>query len=226
MPTTTDLHNWTASLPAELIQCVQERSHPRRYCDGQALYLPGETGTGLFQLLQGCVRICNYTSDGREFVLSLLHPGDWLGDLSLLDGLPRGNHAIAQGQVSTRWLAKADFDLLCQHHAEIPRALNRMLAHRLRLAFSALEGASVLPLKQRLVRYIEYLALTEPGERADRRLIRVNQEQLGLLLGAARPSVTKALKQLEREGWLQVCYGGVLLHEMPLADGPLRALEV
>lgn len=210
-----DLHNWTATLPADILRRILHRTHPRRYHEGEALYVPGEAGTGLFQLVSGNVRVCNYSVDGREFVLGILRPGDWVGDLSVLDQLPRTNHAIAQQPVVARWLPKADFDSLYQSYVEIPKALNRMLAHRLRMAFSALEDISSLSLKHRLARYLEQLALADGQCAAGPQLLVINQEQLARLLGAARPSVTRALKHLESEGWLQVRYGGVLLHDLP-----------
>lgn len=215
MLTVPDLHNWTATLPADMLRRIMQRTHLRRYREDEALYVPGEAGTGLFQLVSGHVRVCNYSVDGREFVLGILRPGDWVGDLSVLDQLPRTNHAIAQQAVVARWLSKADFDSLYQRYVEIPKALNRMLAHRLRMALSALEDVSSLSLKHRLARYLEQLALADGQPGAGPQLLTISQEQLARLLGAARPSVTRALKHLENEGWLQVRYGGVLLHDLP-----------
>lgn len=210
-----DLHNWTATLPADITGLVMHRTRTRHYREGEALYVPGEAGTGLFQLVSGTVRVCNYSFDGREFVLSILRPGDWVGDLSVLDHLPRTNHAIAEQSVVARWLSKADFDLLYQTHPDIPKALNRMLAHRLRMAFSALEDVTSLSLKHRVARYLEQLALADNRLEGEPQLLAISQEQLARLLGAARPSVTRALKHLESEGWLEVRYGGVLLHDLP-----------
>lgn len=207
------LHNWMASLPEELQQALTQRMPLRQLRDGETLYSPGQPGDAMYQVVSGRIRVCNFAPDGREFVFGLLYEGDCVGDLALLDGLPRINHAIAEGDLQVRVLHRNLFNEFYLRHPEIARAINLMLARRLRLAFGALEDTATLPLKERVARYLVRLALANRAEPqappAAVQLVAVSHEQLASLLGAARPSISKALKRLEQEQLIVVRYGGV-----------------
>ena len=87
----------------------------------------GEIGTGFFVVVDGAVRVVR---DGEE--LAVLGPGEFFGELSVLDGKPRVAQVVSI--VETRCLALASWDFEAAMLANPPLALAilRGLAERLR----------------------------------------------------------------------------------------------
>ena len=87
----------------------------------------GEIGTGFFVIVEGGVRVIR---DGRE--IARLGPGDFFGEMSVIDGLPRVAQVVTTQP--TRCLARAswEFERLVLDHPTIGLAILRGLSARLR----------------------------------------------------------------------------------------------
>ena len=72
-----------------------------KYSPGSVLISQGEQGVGLFILTKGTVRITRANSpDGAEEVLGTAGAGDVIGEMALLDDLPRSATVTAVDDVS------------------------------------------------------------------------------------------------------------------------------
>ena len=87
----------------------------------------GEIGTGFFVIATGDARVVR---DGET--LATLGPGDFFGELSVLDGRPRVAQVVADGPTTCLALASWDLEALLLEDPKISLALLRGLAGRLR----------------------------------------------------------------------------------------------
>jgi CRP/FNR family cyclic AMP-dependent transcriptional regulator len=87
----------------------------------------GEIGTGLFVVIAGRVRV---SRDGNE--LARLGPGDFFGEMSVIDGLPRVAQVVASEPTRCLALASWEFERLILDHPAIGLAILRGLSARLR----------------------------------------------------------------------------------------------
>jgi CRP/FNR family cyclic AMP-dependent transcriptional regulator len=87
----------------------------------------GEIGTGFFVIASGGARVVR---DGEA--VATLAPGDFFGELSVLDGRPRVAQVVADGPTTCLALASWDFETLLLEEPKISFALLRGLAARLR----------------------------------------------------------------------------------------------
>ena len=87
----------------------------------------GEIGTGFFVIVSGAVRVVR---DGE--VLARLGPGDFFGELSVLDGQPRIAQVIADGPTTCLALATWDFEAVLLEEPRVTLAILRGVARRLR----------------------------------------------------------------------------------------------
>lgn len=210
------LHNWIGQLSPPANKAVIACMRPRHYDDGEAVYALGEEGSELYLIESGRVRFCNYTSRGKEIEFAELREGDCFGELSLIDGLYRPHCTFAAGPTALRVLHKRDFDLLCVEYPEIFRQLTRLMAHHLRQAYTMIEDATVLPMKDRLARLLSRLAYSfGKAEHAGATLLEgVTHESLARMLGSTREGVSRELKQLETAGLIRREYGKILIPDL------------
>jgi CRP-like cAMP-binding protein len=87
----------------------------------------GEVGTGFFMVASGGVRVVR---DGET--IATLGPGDFFGELSVLDGQPRTAQVIATEPTVCLALASWDFEAVVREEPAVALAIMRGLAGRLR----------------------------------------------------------------------------------------------
>ena len=108
----------------------------RHYEPGEILFHEGDIGRALFILESGRVEISRKTPDGGTLQMAILNPGDYFGEMSLLDERPRSATAAAMESVKIHLLYKTELEKLIRHVPHIGAAimthLGMLLAARLR----------------------------------------------------------------------------------------------
>jgi CRP-like cAMP-binding protein len=193
---------------------------------GEAVYALGSPPDACYMIRRGRVRICNFTESGREVSMGELLEGDCLGEIGIIDGLPRFNTAIASEDSELLMLARPDFDRLYRAHPEIARQLNRQLAYRVRLMYMHAEEANSLSLAQRLARTLARIGYSagEPQESGEILVRPLSHEALANMLGASRQAVSQEMKQLERTGLVRISYGKVYIRDIETLIKPVETL--
>ncbi|HYC05837.1 MAG TPA: Crp/Fnr family transcriptional regulator [Azospirillaceae bacterium] len=165
---------------------------------GATLYRRGDAPDGLWGVLAGKVRFGAASLEGRGMLVNDAGPGDWFGEIGLLDGGPRLVDAEIAESAELLLLRQRDVLDFCRREPSVPMALARLLSARLRLAAGLMEEQAFLPLERRLARRLLAAA------RGDR--VPLTQEQLGRLAGATREAVGRHLSAWTRAGWVTPGY--------------------
>ena len=116
------------------LQVLGSSCRERDYPAGAALLRQGETGVGLFVIVSGRVRVTQHQPGGDEHELASLGRGDVLGEMSLLDDLPRSATAMALEPTQALVLPVWDFRAILRDNPDIGISLLSVLSRRLRAA--------------------------------------------------------------------------------------------
>ena len=84
-----------ANLDAESLRELERAARQRRFRAGEVIFHRDDPGQVLYVIREGKVKICINSPDGHEVVLAVFGPGDYFGELALLDGQPRSASAVA-----------------------------------------------------------------------------------------------------------------------------------
>ena len=108
----------------------------RSYAPGEILFHEGDIGRALFILESGRVEISRKSADGGTEQMVILNPGDYFGEMSLLDERPRSATAAAMEPVRVHLLYKTELEKMVKDVPHIGAAimthLAMLLAARLR----------------------------------------------------------------------------------------------
>jgi CRP/FNR family transcriptional regulator/CRP/FNR family cyclic AMP-dependent transcriptional regulator len=205
-----------ARLPAEDLRALASRGYVRRYGAGALIFREGAPGNSLHIVIEGSVRVALHSATGEEATVALLGPGEFLGDLALLDGRPRSASGIASQRTKTLVVTRRDFTEWLSGRPSAALALLEALSLRVRRTDEALTDLAFLDLPQRLAKRLLNLASAHPeiqagGEASTRVRLRVTQSELASMLGVSRESVNKQLNSFAREGWIELGRGSVTL---------------
>src|ERR1043166_4978933 len=110
-----------------LAPLVRERSHPR----GSVILSEGDPGEALFLIRSGQVKVTVVAEDGREVILSVLGPGNFFGEMALVDDEPRSAHVIAMEDSTLLQLRREDFRARLRSAPELAISLLCELSRRL-----------------------------------------------------------------------------------------------
>ena len=122
-----------SSLDKKELQEIARSCQERKYNPGATLIKQGDTGVGLYVITKGRVHITQVSNPDRlEEDLGTAGPGEILGEMALLDDLPRSATVTAIDEVTALLLPVWEFRAALRNHPEIALKLLSVLSHRLR----------------------------------------------------------------------------------------------
>lgn len=163
---------------------------------GKTLFRHGDRSDGCYIVLDGVLKISAASADGEETLLAMLGAGDVVGEMGLVDGLPRSATAAALKPCALAYLNSGNFTRFAEDNPEVYRHMLQIVSTRLRLSNDDFAAYSTLPLGGRLARVLLRLAecLGHPLEDG-RILIRqtITQVELARMTGSSRENVNRML---------------------------------
>jgi CRP-like cAMP-binding protein len=108
---------------------------------GETIFSEGDVGTEMFVIQSGSVEIAKKVKDGLK-TLSVLEKGDFFGEMSILEDVPRTANVIARTDVELVKINQATFDEMLRHNGEIAVRMLRKLSRRLRETTALLEQST------------------------------------------------------------------------------------
>jgi CRP-like cAMP-binding protein len=201
-------------LAAEDVAALGRLATRRGAARGARLFHQGQRGDALFVVAHGSVHVVLTNVNGDEATIAVLGPGDALGELSLLDGLPRSASAVVAERSELLVIQRGDFVAWLGARPQAALALLRLLCARLRATDEALAEMALSPLYVRLARRLLELAAADDA-------VHATQSELATMVGATREAVNKTLRTYVDAGLVQVGRGTVAL----LDRRGLRALQ-
>jgi CRP/FNR family transcriptional regulator, cyclic AMP receptor protein len=124
-----------SGLDKKELHTLAESCQERKYSAGTRIMSQGDTGVGLYIITSGKVRITHSSSPGQpEEDLGTAGAGDVLGEMALLDDLPRSASITAAEDVTALLLPIWEFRTVLRNHPDIALKLLAVLSRRLRKA--------------------------------------------------------------------------------------------
>ena len=178
----------------------------KHYPKDTVIFFENEEGDFFFMILEGRIKVTILGDDGREVILSLLGPGDFFGEMALLDNEPRSATAIAVEDSELLSLHRTDFQSVLADNKSITVGLIRVLTSRLRKANHQISTLALLDVYGRVARVIVDMAREEGRRLKDGRIAfrRATHQEIANRIGTTRETVTRMLKDLERQGLIHV----------------------
>ena len=178
----------------------------RRFPKDTVVFFENEEGDFFFMILEGRIKVTILGDDGREVILSMLAQGDFFGEMALLDNEPRSATAIAVEETELLSLHRTDFQTVLTENRSITTALIKVLTARLRRANQQISTLALLDVYGLVARVIVDMAREEGRRLRDGRIAfrRATHQEIANRIGTTRETVTRMLKDLERQGLIHI----------------------
>jgi CRP/FNR family transcriptional regulator, cyclic AMP receptor protein len=180
----------------------------RRFRRAETIFHQGDPGDALFVVASGSVKVVLPSDEGAEpAIVAILGPGEFFGELAILDGAPHSATIVAVEPTETLVLHRDAFLSLIDTDPELRRALLASLAAEIRRLTGHVEDLHFLDLPGRLASRIVRLAASSGVEDPDG-TIRIawpyTQSELAGMIGGSRQSVNRLLADLADQGLVRL----------------------
>jgi CRP/FNR family cyclic AMP-dependent transcriptional regulator len=188
------------------LRLIADLMRRRRFRRNEVIFHQGDIGDSLQVVASGGVKIVLPSTEGDEAIIASLKPGDFFGELALLDSSPRSTTATALEPTETLALPRDQFLRLIEEDADLVRALLHALAEELRRLTGHVEELHFLDLAGRLSMRLVRLARDQDPSAAGRVELDwpFTQSDLAAMIGGTRQSVNKLLSGLVDDGLLSI----------------------
>ena len=182
----------------KLAAFLQEKS----YGKNKVLFHADEPGASLFILKSGRVKVALTDRHGKEVILRVLQPGEFFGEMALLDGHPRSATVVAIERSQVFILERASFLQLIQQDPQWSLKMLATLSRRLRKANEKI-GAAIFSDAYGKVSRVLLDLIPEGGLKTDEGIrldVNLTRQELAAMAGLTRETFIRILKEFERAG--------------------------
>lgn len=164
---------------------------------GELVYMAGEQGGTLYVLHTGRVKIFRLNANGKEQVIRVIEPGEFMGELSLFSSLPMTDNAEAL-ETSTMCLIKGSkLKELMKKYPSIAFKVMEELSRRLEKAEALIETLNLNTVEQRLAQAL----LTMSGGEQEVEL-KMTKGDFASQLGMSQETLSRKLAAFQERGFI------------------------
>jgi len=182
------------------LQRLSQVAMRRRAGRNEQVVRAGEDAESLIVLLTSRAKVTNFDEEGREIILAWLGPGEFFGEMGLIDGSPRSASVVAVEPCELLTIGKTEFQRCMQENFQVAQKLMQILVGRLREADRNIESLALLDVYGRVARLLLDLSEEEDGKRLVRQ--KISKQDMARMIGASREMVSKVMRDLEVGGYI------------------------
>ena len=181
---------------------------------GKVVLTEGAVGDSLFAIISGRVKVFIGDEEGREIILKILGPGDFFGEMSMIDSEPRSASVSTLDACTFKVLSHQAFEqcLLCA--PRIATLVMQSLAKRLRDADRKISTLALMDVYGRVASTLLDLAIEDGGKLVVGE--KLSQQDIANMVGASREMVNRILKDLSDRGYISVESKTITIHDQKL----------
>jgi len=190
-----------SGLPQHLFTDLFRHATTVRLKADEVLFIAGDAGDGCYQVEDGLLKVTMVSRSGTERILAFLGPQAVVGEMSIIDGLPRSASVVAVRTAVLSFLSRVEFEDFANKHPEVYKTLLTLLAARLRETDSTVAAGSFLPLRGRVACTLLELAQDFGQDVGSGRIVihqKIGQSDLAAMAGIARENVSRILNDWKR----------------------------
>jgi len=168
---------------------------------GGVLFAAGAAGDGCYSLDKGLLKVTVTSTTGEDRIVAILGPGAIVGELAVIDRMPRSASIVALRDSVLRFISREAYEKRVLAYPETKQARLEILAFRLRQADEELAASTFLSVKARVARALLELAEfvgTPSGPRSIVLDEKISHADLAAMAGVARENASRVLSEWRR----------------------------
>jgi CRP/FNR family cyclic AMP-dependent transcriptional regulator len=172
----------------------------RQYNKRDVVLQKGAAGDSLLFLLTGQLQVIDVTEDGRAIGLRMLAPGDFFGEIAVINGSMRSASVVALTPVLVALLPRATALHLFSHSPSVANHMLRFLAAKVQRDSEFRALLSIHNTAKRIYTFLELLKERKPDEEMEVVENLPTHQDIANMINTSRETVTRTLLGLVQQG--------------------------
>jgi len=181
----------------------------KKVARGEVIFSEGSECSYYNQLVSGTVKWVNIDEEGKEYIQTIIEPGECFGELPLFDDAVYAASAIADEDVVLIRLRKITFLQLIKESHEIHFSFTRLLAKRVRFKFLILKSIAYHAPEARIAALLNYLKKENKNFCANCNQLKLTRQQIADMTGLRVETVIRTMRGMHDKGDLVIERGKV-----------------
>jgi len=188
----------------------------RKFPAKNIVFHEGDQGDNLLIILSGKVKVLLYGKGGQEFILTILGPGNFFGEMAIFEAAPRSATVMTVEPCEFLLLGQKDVTGLLKKHPMIALKILKNLSQRLRKTNEQIRSLVMFDVYGRIGRCLLNLAETQGGRANGQFLVpnRPSLQELAKMVGCSRETLSRAMKALKDNGCLTVTRNTIYINKI------------
>jgi CRP/FNR family transcriptional regulator, cyclic AMP receptor protein len=204
-------HDLLGILSPDERQALRRHVAVRTVAAGQTLFRQGDPGDGLYGILAGRVVVTVESAEGKELILNMFAPGDFFGEIALLDGKGRTANAVVREAGRLVFLPRGEFLPFLERRPALAVRMIALLCDRLRRTTQLFEDAALQDVPVRLAKQLSALAERQGIDAGE--TVAISQAELAQTLGVSREIVSRHLGVWREAGLVELGRGRIRIRD-------------
>jgi CRP/FNR family cyclic AMP-dependent transcriptional regulator len=200
-----------ASFPEEPLRMLATVVTRRNVTRGSIIMAAGDPTDSLYIVLSGRLKVMMSDADGKEVILTLIGPGEFFGEMGLIDDSPRSASVVAIEACELLAITRRDFKKCLAENFEMSMAVMRGLVRRLREADRKIGSLALLDVYGRVARLLLDMSETVDGQKMVTK--RLPKQDIAKMIGASREMVSRVMKDLQMGGFIEMRGSTIVLRD-------------
>lgn len=203
-----------AAIGDPMVRELAQRGQPRTFPKNAVIINEGDRGDTLFVILTGKVKVYVSDDDGREMILDIYGPGDYVGEMSL-DGRPRSASVMTLEQTTCSVLTRDELRAAIEKNPDVAMAIISTLIERARIATDNVKNLALMDVYGRVARLLLSLAKEHEGKLVVPE--KMTQQDIADRVGASRDMISRIFKDLTIGGYVTIENRQITINRKPPA---------
>jgi CRP/FNR family cyclic AMP-dependent transcriptional regulator len=203
-----------AAIGDPMVRELAQRGQPRTFPKNAVIINEGDRGDTLFVILTGKVKVYVSDDDGREMILDIYGPGDYVGEMSL-DGRPRSASVMTLEQTTCSVLTRDELRAAIEKNPDVAMTIIGTLIERARIATDNVKNLALMDVYGRVARLLLSLAKEHEGKLVVPE--KMTQQDIADRVGASRDMISRIFKDLTIGGYVTIENRQITINRKPPA---------
>ena len=177
--------------------------------EGEIIFNEGAHCQFYYQLVSGIVKWYNIDDNGKEFIQTIIEPGECFGEMPLFDDEPFAATAMAEEDIVLIRLHKSTFMQLVKENQDIHFKFSKLLAQRIRYKFMLLKVLACHDPENMIGTLLTYLKKEKRNFCTDCSQLKLTRQQIADMTGLRVETVIRSMRMMHEKGLLLIDKGKV-----------------
>jgi len=195
-----------ADLDIETLNKISKLGIRKTFKKDSVVLFEHETGSALFVIITGKVKISRVSDDGKEVILTILGDSDFFGEMAIIDGQSRSANVTAMEDTDILIIQRNDFIQLLHDYPDVSIALLQELTQRLRTADMKIKSLSLKDAEGKVATVI--LQLADDIGKIRQGTVEIDklpfQHDLANMAGTSRETISRTLHSFAKKGLVEL----------------------